>query len=92
MIKISLSEPQLDLYKAQLSFEEQKFTAEKEHIYNKISQENKILKEVITKAKKYINDNLTIQSILDGKINYCINDYSFDYEQLLLILEGGNNE
>ena len=92
MIKISLSEPQLDLYKAQLNFEEQKFKAEKEHIYDEIAQENRILKEVITKAKKYIIDNLIIQSVLDGKINYCINDYSFDYEQLLSILEGENNE
>ena len=44
-------------------------------------------KEVIEKAINYINDNLTISSILDGKKYYTINDYSFDYKELLDILK-----
>ena len=44
-------------------------------------------KEVIDKAIKYINDNLIISSILDGKKYYTISDYSFDYEELLNILK-----
>ena len=43
-------------------------------------------KEVIDKAIEYINDNLIISSILDGKKYYTINDYSFDYKELLNIL------
>ena len=45
-------------------------------------------KEVIDKAIEYINDNLIISSILNGKKYYTINDYSFDYEELLDILKG----
>lgn len=44
-------------------------------------------KEVIDKAIKYINDNLIISSILDGKKYYTINNYSFDYRELLDILK-----
>ena len=44
-------------------------------------------KEVIDKAVEYINDNLIISSILDGKKYYTINDYSFDYKELLDILK-----
>ena len=44
-------------------------------------------KEVIDKAIEYINDNLIISSILDGKKYYTINNYSFDYRELLSILE-----
>lgn len=53
----------------------------------KLQQENQKYKEVINKAIKYINDNLTISSILDGKKYYTINGYSFDYKELLDILK-----
>lgn len=43
-------------------------------------------KEVINNAIEYINDNLTISSILDGEKYYTINNYSFDYRELLDIL------
>ena len=49
--------------------------------------ENQKYKEVIDKAIEYINDNLIISSILDGKKYYTINDYSFDYKELLNILK-----
>ena len=55
---------------------------------NNLQQENNQLKEVIDKAIEYINDNLIISSILDGKKYYTINDYSFDYKELLDILKG----
>ena len=48
--------------------------------------ENKKYKEAIDKAIEYINDNLIISSILDGKKYYTINNYSFDYRELLDIL------
>ena len=50
----------------------------------------KALEDEITiknKAIEYINDNLTISSILDGKKYYTINNYSFDYRELLDILK-----
>ena len=47
--------------------------------------------EVINEAIKYIKDNLVIASILDGKKTYCLNLYSFEYEELLEILERGKN-
>ena len=53
----------------------------------KLQQENQKYKEVIDKAIEYINDNLTISSILDGKKYYTINNYSFDYKELLDILK-----
>ena len=52
-----------------------------------LEKENKKYKEVIGKAIKYINDNLIISSILDGKKYYTINNYSFDYRELLDILK-----
>lgn len=52
-----------------------------------LTKENKKYKEVIDKAIEYINDNLIISSILDGKKYYTINDYSFDYKELLDILK-----
>ena len=52
----------------------------REEVYNKY-------KEVIDKAIEYINDNLIISSILDGKKYYTISDYSFDYRELLDILK-----
>lgn len=57
-----------------------------------LQQENQKYKEVINKAIEYINDNLTISSILDGEKYYTINNYSFDYKELLDILEDGKNE
>lgn len=41
----------------------------------------------IDKAIKYINENLIISSILDGKKTYCLNNYTFDYKELLDILQ-----
>ena len=52
----------------------------------KLQQENQKYKEVIDNAIEYINDNLTISSILDGEKYYTINNYSFDYKELLDIL------
>ena len=59
----------------------------------KVAEENTRLleqckkqKEVINNAIEYINDNLTISSILDGEKYYTINNYSFDYKELLDIL------
>ena len=52
-----------------------------------LEKENKKYKEVIDKAIEYINDNLIISSILDGKKYYTINNYSFDYRELLEILK-----
>ena len=59
-------------------------------VHNKIvnlEQQCKKQKEVIDKAIEYINDNLIISSILDGKKYYTINNYSFDYRELLDILK-----
>ena len=58
-------------------------------VHNKIinlEQQCKKQKEVIDKAIEYINENLIISSILDGKKYYTISDYSFDYRELLDIL------
>lgn len=59
-----------------------------------LSSENLILeqqcrkqKEVINKAIEYINKNLIISSILDGKKTYCLNNYTFAYKELLDILK-----
>ena len=52
----------------------------------KLQQENQKYKEIIDNAIEYINDNLTISSILDGEKYYTINNYSFDYKELLDIL------
>ena len=61
-------------------------------LLNETEQQCKKQKEVIDEAIEYINDNLTISSILDGKKYYTINNYSFDYKELLDILEDGKNE
>lgn len=53
---------------------------------DELQQQNQKYKEVINKAIEYINDNLTISSILDGEKYYTINNYSFDYKELLDIL------
>lgn len=55
-------------------------------LLNETEQQCQKQKEVINKAIEYINDNLTISSILDGKKYYTINNYSFDYKELLDIL------
>ena len=63
-------------------------------LLNETEQQCKKQKEVIDKAIEYINDNLTTSSILDGKKYYTINNYSFDYKELLDILNevsDGNN-
>ena len=61
--------------------------------YMFLEQKCKNQKEVIDKAIEYINENLIISSILDGKKYYTISDYSFDYRELLDILnEVTNNE
>nr|DAL31273.1 MAG TPA_asm: hypothetical protein [Caudoviricetes sp.] len=52
-----------------------------------LQQQVKKQKEVINKAIKYINKNLIISSILDGKETYCLNNYTFDYKELLDILK-----
>ena len=58
-----------------------------------LEQQCKKQKEVIDKAIEYINEKLIISSILDGKKYYTISDYSFDYRELLDILnEVTNNE
>ena len=61
--------------------------------YMFLEQQYKKQKEAIDKAIEYINENLIISSILDGKKYYTISDYSFDYRELLDILnEVTNNE
>ena len=52
-----------------------------------LEQQCKKQKEIINNAIEYINDNLTISSILDGEKYYTINNYSFDYKELLDILK-----
>ena len=54
---------------------------------NNLQQQCKKQKEVIDKAIEYINENLIISSILDGKKYYTINNYRFDYRELLDILK-----
>ena len=54
---------------------------------NNWKQDTNKYKEIIDKAIEYINDNLIISSILDGKKYYTINNYSFDYRELLDILK-----
>lgn len=61
--------------------------AEFEAVINFYEQQVKKQKEVINKAIKYINKNLIISSILDGKETYCLNNYTFDYKELLDILK-----
>ena len=51
--------------------------------YMFLEQQCKKQKEIINKAIEYINENLIISSILDGKKYYTISDYSFDYRELL---------
>lgn len=55
--------------------------------YNQIQSQLKKQKEIIDKAMEYINENLIISSILDGKKTYCLNNYTFDYKELLDILK-----
>ena len=60
---------------------------EHKKLNGELREENKKYKEIIDKAIEYINDNLIISSILDGKKYYTINNYSFDYRELLDILK-----
>lgn len=53
----------------------------------RLKNENQQLKDIINKAKEYINKCLMVCSILDGKKGYCLNDYKFDYKELLEILD-----
>lgn len=55
--------------------------------YGELLRENKKQKEVINKVIEYINKNLIISSILDGKKTYCLNNYTFAYKELLDILK-----
>ena len=57
-------------------------------LQQKVEQLENIRKEAI----EYIKKNLTIGSILDGKKTYCLNSYSFDYEDLLNILNKGSDK
>ena len=50
-------------------------------------EESQKQKEAIDKAIAYIKENLIVSSILDGKKYYCLNEYGFDYKELLQILE-----
>lgn len=52
-----------------------------------LEQQCKKQKEVIDKAIKYVKDNLIVSSTLDGKKYYCLNDYGFNYKELLKILQ-----
>lgn len=52
-----------------------------------LEQQCKKQKEVIDKAIEYINKSLITSSILDGKKTYCLNNYTFDYKELLDILK-----
>ena len=54
-----------------------------------LQQESKDYKLRIEKAIEYINRNLTLVSILDGKKFYGLNDYKFSYQDLLNILQIG---
>ncbi len=55
-------------------------------LQQKVEQLENIRKEAI----EYIKKNLTIGCILDGEKTYCLNSYSFDYEDLLNILNKGD--
>lgn len=78
---------ELQLYKGALKRENEAI-----HRANDLEFENQKCKEIVDKAKEYINDNLIISSILDGKKYYTINNYSFDYRELLEILEEKEEE
>lgn len=60
----------------------------------KVAEENTRLleqvkkqKEVIDKAVEYVKNNLIVSSTLDGKKYYYLNDYGFNYKELLKILQ-----
>ena len=61
------------------------YSPQMKDLQQKVEQLENIRKEAI----EYIKKNLTIGSILDGKKTYCLNSYSFDYEDLLNILNKG---
>ena len=54
---------------------------------NNWKEDTQKYKEVINKTIEYINENKIISSILDGRKTYCLNNYTFDYKELLNILK-----
>lgn len=54
---------------------------------NELEIKLKKQKEINKKAIEYIKENLIISSTLDGKKYYCLNEYGFDYKELLQILK-----
>ena len=53
---------------------------------NKLEKENQQLKKQKADVVEYIKKNLIVGSILDGKKTYVLNNYTFDYEDLLRML------
>lgn len=53
---------------------------------NKLENENQQLKKQKDDVVEYIKKNLIVGSILDGKKTYVLNNYTFDYEDLLRML------
>lgn len=53
---------------------------------NKLENENQQLKKQKADVVEYIKKNLIVGSILDGKKTYVLNDYNFDYKDLLRML------
>lgn len=51
-----------------------------------LKQENQQLKKQKADVAQYIKKNLIVGSILDGKKTYVLNNYTFDYEDLLRML------
>lgn len=49
------------------------------HLYSEVKKQKDDVVE-------YIKKNLTVGSILDGKKTYVLNDYTFDYKDLLRML------
>ena len=68
---------------------------ENEHLDNELNNMTdyaKDLENIRKEAMDYVKNNLTLVSILDGKKSYCLNDYSFDYVDLLNILNKGSEK
>lgn len=54
--------------------------------YELLIRENEKQQEVIDKAIEYINENLILASTLAGVKTFGLNSYTFDYKELLDIL------
>ena len=71
--------------------EEYRLVCQKNYLSTKyiehLEQQCKKQKEVIDNAVEYVKNNLIVSSILDGKKYYCLNDYGFNYKELLKILQ-----